>query len=384
MDRGKHKYAVVAIYVDVDFYPPTISAILNLSEKFQKVFVICRNNSVKDFPFPANVSLKKIGPQMPVRQMEAESVFNKIIYFAMFSYNLLRLSNKKGVELLLIYDAIALLGYFIAWPLNKVKKKWYHNHDMPTAMPAAKISLMSLACTREKRALKHMNFFSLPQKERMRFYGNVSVPFFFIPNYPSLKLYHSRPNSHYFENGNIVKIIYQGFIGKGLGIEQIIPLLKQDYNGYKINLVLKGPVSSEYKEYLCSIAESVQVLGRIEWIDIGPYSELPEITSSCHIGNAINMKQDIISQYQATASNKIYEYAASGLVVIINDRPEFKEYLDKFKWIYFTTGTTESLESILREIIPTQLSMGAAARSDFETQLNYEMHFEPALNSILS
>ena len=90
MDNLKFKRAVVAIYVDPDFYPPTINAILNLSECFDEVIVVSRNNAAKDFPYPANVNLKKVGSNCTVRQMEKQSLWKKGFYFFKFCLSFLK------------------------------------------------------------------------------------------------------------------------------------------------------------------------------------------------------------------------------------------------------------------------------------------------------
>lgn len=373
--------AVVAIYTDADFYPPTISALLNIAEEFEIVHLVCRNNAEKDYPFPPNVSIKKIGSCKTVRQMEVEPLYLKIIYFFRFSFRLLRLSARRNNGLIVIFDPIALFGFYLFRPFYHKKKIWYHNHDMPDSSFMG-WSLGAMAARFEKKALKSIFCFSLPQQERLKFYPNVNKPCYIIPNYPSLKVYaHASPDR---PRAGSVKIIYQGFIGEGIGIELYLPLLKKIFNSQSVKLLLKGSVTDAYKTKIMDVAQECGVAGQIEWLPIGPYSQLPQITSSCNLGSAINLKTDIVSRHKATASNKIYEYAACGLPVIVNNSPELLTYLSGYKWVYFTDTTPGSLESVLEKIISSGFQNGKLARQEFENVLNFEKKYLPVLHKILT
>ncbi len=379
-----NKRAVVAIYIDPDFYPPTINAVINIAERFQQVVVISRNNSTADYPFPANVKLVKIGRKMPVREMEKEPVYRKIWGFLKFTLTILKYSANKKTGLLLLYDPIALYGYYIFRHFNVCKKIWYHNHDMPDKKQIKKYSVGGMAAYREAAAMKHIAFFSLPSKERLQYYPGVpaAIKTFIIPNYPSLKVY-KRYKGRAAGHKQVINIIYQGFIGRGLAIEEMLPLLKENINGVSLRLVLKGSVADDYKQTIGQLAADSGVAEKISWMGIGPYSELQAVTTNCDIGLGINMKTDMVSLAQGTASNKIYEYAACGLPVIIYDSEQFRKYLQEYNWVKFTSGTTRSLQQVITEILELYDGLSHAARKSFEEKLNFEKVFQPALDKVM-
>ena len=122
---------------------------------------------------------------------------------------------------------------------------------------------------------------------------------------------------------------------------------------------------------------------KLIWKEIGPYAELPSLTASCHIGIGINMNSDRVSQTQGTASNKIYEYAASGLPVILYDSGQFTKYLQKYNWAFFTDGSLNSIRDNVAAILKDQRRLSEMARHDFEESLNFEKNFKPALHTVL-
>ncbi|MDE3184112.1 MAG: glycosyltransferase [Bacteroidota bacterium] len=376
------KRAVVAVYVDPDFFPPTINAILNLAGQMDEVVVISRNNSVDDYPYPPNVRLRKIGKQVSVRDMEKQPLLTKISSFLQFSFSLYREAKNKATDLVLLYDPFALFAFFVLRRFWHKKKVWYHNHDLPDLGKLRKYSLGYWAAKYELKAMKHIDFFSLPSRERLAFYPMLKpeIPVFIIPNYPSLQVYKREHKTH-FENDR-VRIIYQGFIGPGHGLEVITKLLGEKINGYELQLVLKGSVSDDYRSSIDQLAKEYNVTGQVNWIGIGGYRDLPSLTRGCDIGIGINANSDAVSLTQGTSSNKIYEYAASGLPVLVNNNEQFNKYLGSYGWVYFTDGseivTRKMLEAIIKNI-PSDCKSG---RKEFENSLNFEMHFKPALEKV--
>jgi len=371
--------------VDPDFFPPTINAILNLAEQMDQVVVISRNNSVEDYPYPLNVRLKKIGKRISVRDMEKQPLWKKLWCFLGFSFSLLREARKSTTSLLLLYDPFALFAFFLSKPLNVGKKIWYHNHDLVDVKSMRKYSLGYWAAKMEWRAMKHINFFSLPSRERLAFYPRLKagIPVFVIPNYPSLKVYKATPQKSLPKNGK-VRVIYQGFIGPGHGLEIIAKLFADKIGGYQWYLVLKGSVTADFKNSIDEIAKENNVSGQVQWEGVGPYYDLPGLTQSCDIGIGINTNSDTVSLTQGTSSNKIYEYAASGLPVLVNRNEQFTQYLGNYDWVYFTDGTESSIKEVLEMIIKTSGGVGLSARDDFEKTLNFEECFLPALNKIIN
>ena len=76
-----------------------------------------------------------------------------------------------------------------------------------------------------------------------------------------------------------------------------------------------------------------------------------------------------------TASNKIYEYAALGLPVILYDNDHFREILGKFEWAFFTDTSTASLKTCLENIIADYPRLSRQASEDFSKQLSFEHYF---------
>ncbi|MCG7856209.1 glycosyltransferase [Flavihumibacter sediminis] len=379
--KKKYNKVVVGIYIHPDFYPPTINAILGFAEVSNKVIVVTRNNSKADYPFPDNVEMIKSGVYSSPYDSEKKSTASKIASFLKFTFSLMNVARQKNIDLLLLYDSIPLLSfYFTKVLIPKSVLVWYHNHDMPNVNKVRKYSIGWFSSKYEFSAMRHIQYFSLPSTDRLIYYPEFdhSIPYFYLPNFPSLKVY-SKRNQPSLEKGP-VRILFQGSIGEGHALEEIILLLTEKINGQELELVLKGPVRDSYRDKLSKFAEEHGVSGKVKWIGVGPYHKLPEVTQSCHIGIAIYMGKDNVSKTLGTASNKIYEYAACGLPVMLYDNEQFRKHLGSFNWTFFTDGTLESLRDTINLMLDRFNYYSTQARSDFESGLNFELNFDSIIN----
>lgn len=87
-----------------------------------------------------------------------------------------------------------------------------------------------------------------------------------------------------------------------------------------------------------------------------------------------------------TASNKIYEYAACGLPVIVSDQPNYREHLANESWVRFADpdnpkSIASAVEDIMSDFNKYQ-AMCLAARQAFEEKYNYESAFYPLFKTI--
>ncbi len=370
----------VTIYNPVDLFPPTINAIEQLSKKYYSVTLL--TNSISEdrkWIFPRNVILKSIDkwPDSKVKK----SFGSKITRYIKYVYKLRKLLTSEQYQLVVLYEPHAALAYQIVRNLFHIKPKilWYHNHDIFEMDKLPFYSLGWMAAKAEKNLLPQLSIFSLPSNERKVYFPMNSFrgKYFFIPNFPSKEFYCR------FRKQNIpiesIRLIYQGRINEGHGLEQIISILNNQINGKRLMLVLKGFVTDLYKEKLLRKAEKNGTNSQIEFHGITSYKKVPEIASTCHIGIAIHTKTDVMTSTLGTSSNKIYEYAALGLPVLLYDNSHFREHLKNYKWAFFTNCSAESLGEQISTIINNYNKFSNDAYADFINHLNFEQKFTPVL-----
>ena len=198
---------------------------------------------------------------------------------------------------------------------------------------------MRLVIAGHDRLFAKLDFFSYPATERKQYYPiqRVKRACFVIPNFPALSFY--RPYAWPKKIGAEIKLIYQGALGRGHGFENLIRFLRFDVRGKPLHLILKGWIVGDYKRELLQLATESGVSSKVSFADFGSYRSVPELASTCTVGLAIFTGTDVMNQTLGTASNKVYEYAAVGLPVILFDTAHFREHLGSGQWAFFTDLT---------------------------------------------
>ena len=138
---------------------------------------------------------------------------------------------------------------------------------------------------------------------------------------------------------------------------------------------LKGPIRNNYQYILEEHFLRLNILNKIKFEGVTNYIDLINDMSKFHIGLAIQLGDDEIRKTLGTASNKIYEYAASGMPVIITDNQQFRKYLANEDWVFFYSKEKNNLSEIIHQIILNFQELSNSARISFERKYNFENYF---------
>ena len=339
MSKKPINHITVLIYAHPELYPPTLSAIEELSQIADAIDVVTRNMLASKWEYPKNVRVHYINKKKYVGfGIEKVSFGLKIIHFLKFVMMSHRLIKKNKSKIVLAYDAIPL---YVAHLLKATLKKqdsllWYHNHDVTDLSKANYFSIMSIASRKQDSAIQNIGMFSLPSKERLVYFKNIpkEINPIIIPNYPLKKVY-SKHIKKEIKTTSRLKLVYQGSIGKGHGLESIIKILNQPINNKLLELHLVGKIRAPYLQQLNTLAKQNGVLDRFEYHGIKPFTQLPAFLSGFDVGIAIHKPYNITYATGGSASNKIYEYAAIGLPVLLFDNEHYRSYLGDNNWSFF-------------------------------------------------
>lgn len=377
---------IAAVYSHPEYYPPTLNAIEQLSKHAEKIVILHRNVKSKEWKYPKNVSLRSSGKFKNIVETQDENIFWKVFSFISFSIIFLKTLIIEKPDWVVCYDAIPLLSFRItSYFFVRKPKLWYHNHDVLEFKNTRPFSVSRLAFRSEKAYFKKIDLFTLPANERKASFpmDELKGSYIYIPNYPSLEF--TRKEQHLNLDKKNIDFIFQGTISGYHGLEDIlytIPHLNQELNK-NFRLILKGFISKDYAEHLRSIAAENQIVKSLIIIGVGPYKEIFEISSKCDIGLAIHKADDLMNKTLATSSNKIYEYIAVGLPVLLYDNEHFASHLKKRTWAFFTDTTRESIIENVKVILTSYDACSKSALADFKNELNFESNFSSVIPYLL-
>ena len=380
MSKKSINHITVLIYPHPELYPPTLSAIEELSQITDTIDIVTRKMLTPKWEYPSNVRVHYINKKKFVGfEIENISFVAKIKHFLKFVMMSHKLIKKNKSQIVLAYDAIPL---YVLHLLKATLKKqnsllWYHNHDVTDLRKANSYSIMSVANKKQDSAMKNVNLFSLPSKERLAYFKNIpkKVSPLIIPNYPHSKLY-SKYDKKDISNTSILKLVYQGSIGSGHGLESIVRILNNPIRGKTLELHLVGKIRTKYLTKLTNLAKEYDVLDKFFYHGMQPFAGLPKYISAFDVGLAIHEPYNITYATGGSASNKIYEYAALGMPVLLFDNEHYRFYLGDNDWSFFTALTTDSLINSLMAIHDSFSVASLAARKDFLEKYNYGNCFQ--------
>jgi hypothetical protein len=367
---------VLAIYSHVEYYPPSLNLIHLLSKKNLHVNILCRNVFISDWDYPKNTNLIVSGKFYDIRKIEKFNFFKKTISFFLFTRKLLQLCLIKKPKYVILCDTMPTLSFLFILPfISKSIKIWYHNHDVLDLNKVKIFSLGWFSYFSEKALFKRLDLFTLPSQERIKYFpfSSFAGKYFFLPNYPRIGFFSNYKKVT--QPDNEIRLLFQGNISHGHGIEEIINILNVKIYNKKLHLLLKGYCSENYRNLLMDIATKNNVLDQLEFQDFSNYKTLPTIMSSCHIGIAVYQQSDIMNSTIATASNKIYEYASLGLPILLYDNNYFKKYFSNYNFSVFTNLTTDDLLEKIKYLIQNYETLSRNAVSHVNTTFNFDSYF---------
>lgn len=380
-EKRKGPCVVIVMYTHFEGYPPSLNAIQQLSNSFASIIVVYRNTMKNTWVFPDNVKLVTTSEFTSFGEVKQKSGFWKLRSFLRFTMLLLKTVLKHRPNWVIVHEPVALLAWGVIRKFYLKKHRlWYHNHDV---IEGHESFLFRYAYKMQNAIFDKLDIFSLPADERKVHFPmeKLKGKYFHIPNYPGVYLYERYYTPRKIENS--IRIIFQGHIGSGHCLEEMVHLLGDDTFPFDLTLVLKGFKDESFLNQLLVTSKKLGVEHKVVYHGVSSYQSVPEVASTCHIGIGIHTKTDIMNRTLGKASNKIYEYAALGLPVLLFDSDHFRQHLGQYTWSIFTNGSIANLKEAILFITFQYEQLSAAARKEFLNELNFEKCFQPALDYLV-
>ncbi len=158
-----------------------------------------------------------------------------------------------------------------------------------------------------------------------------------------------------------------------------------------VHLVIRGYDTSEGGEDLRRIEKSVEMNGVREWVRVEPpvsRGSLWHLVDSCDVGLALvpTLPANLNLQTLAGPSNKVFDYMARGMGLLVTDRPEWRALLASCDCARFcipekVESIAEHLDWFFQHPLETW-EMGECGRRHVLTDWNFESVSAPVLKRL--
>jgi glycosyltransferase involved in cell wall biosynthesis len=387
-NKGKPKVGMI-LYMNPDYYPPTVNAAHLLSEHFD-VVLIGRNYDFPDGEYPSNVSVHRLGRYSSIQERMNASPWAKFWEYLNFIFQARYLL--KEVSLIYAYDAY---GYTAAYLCQRLLPKkipiLYQNHEIETKLSGLS-SLAGWVQRAERAWISRAKLVIFPDKDRANFFQKITgikkVPII-VPNFPRKSVFTLSDDwiSIIQKRWNSITLFCRGSISETSAMREIIfaaSLLKRFNRNIRVEFV--GFLGEAEGRSLTNWVEQSEMSNSFSYLGVLPYKDLQTPTVSATVGFALykNIAFDRVAC--ASACNKIYEYAACGLPVIVSDFSTYRDYLGNESWVRFAdpedpTAIVSAVQDILSDFKQYR-EMCLAARKAFEQKFNYELVFSPLISKM--
>jgi glycosyltransferase involved in cell wall biosynthesis len=387
-NMGKKKVGMI-LYMNPDYYPPTVNAVHFLSEHFDMV-LIGRNYDPPDGEYPANVSVHRLGRYSSIQERMSASPWSKVWEYLNFVLQARRLL--KGVSLIYAYDTYGYTAAFLSKSsLFKDIPLIYQNHEIEANLSS--LSSLSGWVQRAERAwISQANLVIFPDQDRATFFQKVTglkkAPII-VPNFPRKSFFALNADwaSIIQKRWEAFTLFYRGSISETSSMREIVfaaSLLKHFNRNVHVQFV--GFLNQSEGQLLESWVRQSVMSDSFSYLGVLPYRDLQTPTVSATIGFALYKNTSFDRVACASACNKIYEYAACGLPVIVSDFSTYRAYLSDESWVRFADPEDPvAIASAVKDILSDfkkYREICLAARNAFEQKFNYESVFSPLFMKI--
>lgn len=366
-------------YGNPDQYPPIINSARLLAVAGYQTEIICRQTG-DGIPveLPDGVTLVRID--------------NRGVSSLREYYGFIREVIRRGMREAGLFVGHDMHGLLPAWLLSRLHRRplVYHCHDFAESVQGGGRFVKLF----ERLFARTADLVIVPDLERGRAIARalaLKEPPLIVANAPVRSnrgsgegLLHALA-AHGRRYERIV--LRQGRIGPNHALEATIRSIPFWANR-AWGLVLVGMGTSDHIDSLVRLAQDLDVEEQLAILPPVSYDEVLQLTPGADVGHALYEPVHINNVYIATASNKIMEYLAAGLPIIVSDRPGLRALVERHGCgLTADESAPESIAAAVNTLLgDPELAhrLGAAGAGAFEAEFNYERQFAPVLQAFQS
>jgi glycosyltransferase involved in cell wall biosynthesis len=387
LGRSPKPRLLVVFYGNPDYYASITRELCRLRADFS-IHLVCANGRELGFAWPADIAIERVGRRRAFGPQKFAARIAAVLDYLRFAAAVRRRMRRFAPALLHAHDARAF-----------VTADWFRRRGHPPIVYQVRDVTRPEDCSRftlqhwiERRALKrgpHAALVIHSESERAADYARRSGdprPPLLWPMYPSLDLIPRPADFEALIERRFARreLLYTGVIGPGIAAAEALRAIAD--LAPPVTLTLYGSIAPGDLRELRRLAQMLGLGDRAThhgWI---PLRALLDRTLEAAVGLVLFKPGAFNYRWMGTSTNKLYEYVARGIPVLVPDTPSFHRALAGEAWVGY--ADLDAPASIAREIgrllaDRDRYSQACrAARRAFEERYNFERVFPAVLERL--
>jgi glycosyltransferase involved in cell wall biosynthesis len=248
------------------------------------------------------------------------------LFYMFFNVRLfLSLLFRRRPSLLVAIDLDTLLANYLVSRIRKIPLL-YDSHEYFTEVPELvdRLATKRIWEALEKRIVPRLKLgIAVSESIAKEYHDKYGTEFLVVRNVPEKKQpvpdkdFHDRFPAKY-------KIIYQGALNRGRGLELMISSMQQ-INDTSLLIAGDGDIRME----LLKLTNDLNLSDRVFFLGRLLPDHLFKVTCQCSLG--ISLEEDLGLNYRMALPNKIFDYIQARIPVLCADLPEMAGMIEKWE-----------------------------------------------------
>lgn len=369
----------VIFYNDPDGYPPIVNGVRLLAQAGWEIEVLCRDSGERwNVAYPDEARVIRLGADGRGSWQEYLAFIARVVR-----------RGSKHASLIYAHDMHAFVPARLLATLHR-RPLAYQSHDFvddARAMPAGSRVVHAF----QRLIARTANEVIIPDADRAKIIGralHLKREPLIVANAP---LNRPLPTSSTLQQAMAIrerhfeKIVFrQGRIGPGHAIESTLHSLPHWAN-QNWGFVVMGIGETAYVEKLKRDARAIGKEHQFVVLPPVGYDHVAEFTTAANVGHALYEPIHINNVHITTASNKIMEYMAAGIPLLVSDTSSLREMVNRYRCgLPVNEASPQEIAAGINTLLgdPERArAMGAAARQAFEQEFSFDRQFAQVIES---